>query len=125
VRFDFGDNRMWLKRTGDPRVTHYGADYELSKRVGATISRVQGGYTVWNVKPDGAAAAFGLREGDQIVVPEGDEMVSVEEVLAGIEQQEELTVARREGDVWIDRILPDPTSREAGEEGTTPAGSPP
>ena len=37
VRFDFEDNRIWLKRTGDARVTQYGADYDLTKRVGATV----------------------------------------------------------------------------------------
>jgi predicted aspartyl protease len=107
VRIDYERRRMWLKRTGSPRVTFLGADYQLSRRVGALLTPGEGGYAVWGVKPEGAAAAYGLRDGDVVVVPEGDAMISIEEVLARIEARGELTVARREGDVWIDRILPE------------------
>jgi hypothetical protein len=112
VRIDYERRRMWLKRTGDSRVTYLGADYALARRVGALVAPTQGGYAVWGLEPDGAAAAYGLRNGDVVVVPAGDDMISIEEVLTRIEGREELTVARREGDVWIDRILPetDPTA---------------
>jgi predicted aspartyl protease len=119
VRIDYERRRMWLKRTGSPRVTFRGADYELSRRVGALVSPSENGYTVWGVEPAGAAAAYGLRNGDVVVVPAGDEMISIEAVLARIEAREELTVARREGDVWIDRILPeaDLTEGDPSESG--------
>jgi len=40
----------------------------------------------------------------------GDDMLSVDEVLASVELGRELTVARRRGKVWIDVILPDPAA---------------
>jgi hypothetical protein len=35
-------------------------------------------------------------------------VASVDEILERIEAKTELNVARRDGDVWIDRILPEP-----------------
>jgi len=121
VRIDYARRRMWLKRTGSPRVTFLGADYELSRRVGALVIPSESGYAVWGVRPEGAAAAYGLRNGDVVVVPEGDDMISIEEVLARIEARGELTVARREGDVWIDRILPgeDPAAGSSPDSADT------
>jgi predicted aspartyl protease len=120
VRIDFEHQRMWLKRTGSHRITIYGADYQLAKRVGARISAEATGYSVWGVNPNGAAAAFGLRNGDHIVVPMGDAMVTIDAVLETIERGGELTVAREQGELWIDRILPDPTTSTGTEAPPTP-----
>jgi predicted aspartyl protease len=121
IRIDFENRRMWLKRTGSHRITIYGADYQLSKRVGARISATPTGYSVWSVDPNGTAAAFGLRDGDQIVVPMGDAMIEIDAVLEIIERGGELTVAREEGGFWIDRILPDPNSSETSPPPSQPA----
>jgi predicted aspartyl protease len=107
VRIDYKRRRLWLKRSAEAGVTFYGADYRIAKRAGAFLIPVGGGYSVWWLRAQGAARAFGLREGDVIVAPAGEPRLSVEEVLARIEAGEELTVARREGEAWIDRILPE------------------
>ena len=120
VRIDFESQRMWLKRTGSHRITIYGADYQLTKRVGAEISATAMGYSVWGVDPNGVAAAFGLRDGDRIVVPSGDAMIAIDAILETIERGGELTVAREQDNVWIDRILPDPTSNETAAPYTPP-----
>jgi membrane-associated protease RseP (regulator of RpoE activity) len=120
VRIDFESQRMWLKRTGSHRITIYGADYQLTKRVGAEISATAMGYSVWGVDPNGVAAAFGLRDGDRIVVPSGDAMIAIDAILETIERGGELTVAREQDNVWIDRILPDPTSTETAAPYTPP-----
>ena len=106
VRIDYARRRMWLQRTGSKRVTFHGADYELSRRVGALVAPTQGGYAVWGVDPGGLAADYGLRNGDVIIVPLRGDRIRIEEILARIEERRELTVARAEGDVRIDRILP-------------------
>jgi predicted aspartyl protease len=112
VRIDYERRRLWLKRSAGAGITFYGADYRIAKRAGAFLIPVPAGYSVWRLRPEGAARAFGLREGDVIVAPAGEPLLPVEEVLARIEAGEELTVSRREGDAWIDRILP--------EEATSP-----
>jgi hypothetical protein len=79
----------------------------------------------WFAEPAGLsgqlAAAFGLRGGDQIVVPMGDAMIEIDAVLEIIERGGELTVAREEGNFWIDRILPDPNSSETSPPPSQPA----
>jgi predicted aspartyl protease len=117
VRIDFENRSMWLKRTGSQRITIYGADYQLTKQVGARISAMEAGYSVWGVEANGAAAKFGLRDGDRIVAPIGDDLVTIDSVLEIIKRGGELTVAREQDGFWIDRILPDPT---ASSETATP-----
>ncbi|HEX2485280.1 MAG TPA: retropepsin-like aspartic protease, partial [Myxococcota bacterium] len=106
VRIDYPRRRLWLKRTGDPRPTLYGADFATAKEVGAYLTASREAFYVWGVVPDGMAARFGLREGDAIVPAEGDAAPTLDQVLARIRAGEELTVARREGDVVVDRVLP-------------------
>jgi hypothetical protein len=107
VRIDYKRRRVWLKRSADAHVTLYGADYRVAQRLGALLTPVPQGYAVWALEPHGAAGAFGLRNGDVIVRPLGERLLSIEEVLGRIEGGEELTVARREGEIWVDRILPE------------------
>jgi predicted aspartyl protease len=117
MRIDYKRRRLWLKRSAETQLTLYGADYRVAKRLGAFLTPVPEGYAVWAVEPHGAAGAFGLRNGDVIVRPLGERLLSVEEVLGKIEAGEELTVARRDGEVWIDRILPsDAPSPDAAAE---------
>ncbi len=117
VRIDYKRRRLWLKRSADTRVTLYGADYRVAIRLGALLTPVAEGYAVWAVDAHGTAGAFGLRNGDVIVRPLGERLLAVEEVLGKIEEGEELTVARRQGEVWVDRILPeDELSAEAEDD---------
>jgi hypothetical protein len=57
--------------------------------------------------PGGAAARYGLREGDAIVPSAGDDAPTLDQLLEKIRAREELTVARKDGDVWVDHVLPE------------------
>jgi hypothetical protein len=107
LRIDYPRRRLWLKRAGDQRVTLYGADYAAAREVGAFLTASGGAFHVWGLVPGGAAARYGLREGDAIVPAAGDAAPTLDEVLARIRAREELTVARREGDALVDRVLPE------------------
>jgi hypothetical protein len=107
IRIDYAAERIWLKRTGDPRVTFFGSDYAASKRIGAYLGLHRDALWVYQVAPDGVAAKYGLRAGDAIVPAAGEKPLSADEVVARIESRGELTVARRQGDVWVDLALPD------------------
>lgn len=109
VRIDYPRRRLWLRRSGEGRVTLYGADYAAAKAVGAFLTAAAGAYHVWGVVPDGPAARYGLREGDAIVPAAGEEAgATLEQVLAKIQAGEELRVARRDGEVWVEHLLPEP-----------------
>jgi hypothetical protein len=107
IRIDYPRKRLWLKRSGDRRITFLGADYATAKQLGAYLTAGGGAFHVWGVVPGGPAARYGLREGDAIVAPAGDEPLTLDEILRRIQAREELTVARRNGDVWVDTPLPD------------------
>jgi aspartyl protease len=112
LRIDYAGRRIWLKRTGDLRVTFFGADYAASKKIGAQLIPHRGTLWVSRVAPDGAAAKYGLRDGDAIVPAAGEKPFSQEEVFARIESRGDLTVARQRGDVWLDLVLPDMATPE-------------
>ncbi len=68
IRIDYKRKRLWLKRSGDRRVTFGGADWAAVKELGAMLAPVAPAqYWVWQVDPEGKAAAFGLRAGDFVV----------------------------------------------------------
>jgi predicted aspartyl protease len=106
ARIDYPRKRIWLKRSGDRRSTFLGADYAAAKQIGAYLTAVRGSFIAWGIVPGGAAARFGLREGDAVVEAQGDAKLSLGEVLRRIEAREELTVSRKQGDVWVDHVLP-------------------
>ncbi len=119
IRIDYKRKRLWLRRDGDTRMTFQGADYRVSRRVGALVFEVEPGtYQVYKVEPGGAAAEIGLRNGDIIVWAGGDEARRVEEIADRVIAGEELTVARRIDDGWVELILPKPQSYEADGDGT-------
>jgi predicted aspartyl protease len=119
VRLDYPRKRMWLRKTGGDRVTFLGADWASSKRIGAILVPHRGGYYVVRVEAEGAASRYGIRAGDRVVAPAGEELPPLEEVARRVAAGEELTVARPQGDVWVDLVLPEPTS---GETDADPAG---
>jgi hypothetical protein len=106
VRIDYPRRRLWLKRGGDRRATLYGVDYALAREVGVFLSAVDGVYRVWGVVPGGPAARYGLREDDAIVPAAGETLPGLDAVLARVRAREPLTVARPEGDDWVDLRLP-------------------
>jgi predicted aspartyl protease len=109
IRIDYRRERLWLKRTGDTRITFLGADYALGRELGAYLIEVRPGhFRVWGVAPGGLAERFGLRTDDVVVNAWGEQRLRAEEILARIQRGEELTVARLEGDVWVDHVIPDP-----------------
>jgi membrane-associated protease RseP (regulator of RpoE activity) len=122
VRIDYPRQRLWLKRSGDRRVTFMGVDYVSAKKVGAYLLAQGQALYVIGVVPDGAAARFGLREGDAIVAPAGEPPAKAADVIARIEARQALTVARPNGDVWVDLVLPevDAVSSGAAREGGAP-----
>jgi len=122
VRIDYPRRQLWLKRTGDRRTTFMGADYASAKKIGAYLIPHAGSLYVVGVQPEGAAAQFGLREGDAIVSPAGEPAPNVSDVMARIEARQELTVARQQGDVWVDLILPGAKSAGGaeGKQGEAP-----
>jgi hypothetical protein len=107
MRIDYPHRRLWLRRTGERRITFQGADYAAAKGIGAYLVPAGGALHVWGVVPGSAAAAYGLREGDTIVRAAGDATPALDDVLARIRTRGELTVARREGDATTDRVLPE------------------
>lgn len=107
VRIDYPRKRLWLKRTGDPAVTFFGADYAAAKKVGALLTPFRNAMHVYLLSPDGPAAAYGLRSGDAIVPISGEKLPALDEIVARIVGRQELTVSRvNEDDVWVDTILP-------------------
>jgi|GEM_PF-1639787 len=108
LRLDYPRRRLWLKRVGDGPPTLYGADVAAAKEIGAYLAAVDGAYGVYRVVPDGVAARYGLREGDVVYAPHGETTPPLDEVLARIREGGKLTVARREGDAWVDHVLPEP-----------------
>jgi hypothetical protein len=107
VRIDYARKRLWLKRTGDPAVTFFGADYAAAKKIGALLTPFRNALWVHLLAPDGPAASYGLRSGDAIVPIAGEKLPILEEVVAKIISRQELTVSRRTSDdVWVDTILP-------------------
>jgi len=120
VRIDYPRQRLWLKRSGDRRIIFMGADYASAKKIGAYLLPQGGSLYVFQVVDGGAAARFGLREGDAIVAPAGEPPPIAADVIARIEARQALTVARPNGDVWVDLLLPEaaaPPSGAAAEGG--------
>src|SRR5262249_5833967 len=107
VRIDYPQERIWLKRSGDPRLTFLGADYIASKEVGALLIPQGGRFHVYRVTSGWPAAIFGLRDGDVLVPALGNQPLTLDDVIARIRSRAALSVARRQGDVWVDLALPD------------------
>jgi hypothetical protein len=109
LRVDYPRKRLWLKRTHGDAIRFQSADYGLAKQTGAFMSEVQGGHSVWAVLPETPAAKLGLRVGDVIVSSEGlnDRALPADELLRRILEGKELQVARKQGELWMDTVLPE------------------
>jgi len=107
VRLDYPRERLWLERTGDPKVTYLGVDYSLVRRSGAYIASKVDGYVVVGIAPESPAAKIGLRPGDVPVNAIGEGAFEIEEFIGRVESSEEITVARQRDGIWVDVVLPE------------------
>jgi len=107
IRIDYPRKRLWLKRKSDAPVGLYGSDYSLARQTGAFMSPVPGGWTVWAVLPGSAAERLGMRAGDVIVSSSSGAAPPPDEVLRRILDGKELQVSRRQGELWVDTVLPE------------------
>jgi predicted aspartyl protease len=112
IRIDYPRKRLWLKRVSDAPVTFIGADYGLARRTGAFMSGVPGGWAVWGVLPGSPAEKLGVRVGDVIVSPSSPGAPPADEVLRRIEAGKELQLSRKQGELWVDTVLPEPPTSE-------------
>jgi hypothetical protein len=106
IRIDYPRKRLWLKRASEAPVSFGGADYGLARRTGAFMTGVRGGWAVWGVVPGSPAEKLGVRVGDVIVSPGSASAPPADEVLRRILAGEELQVARQQGELWVDTVLP-------------------
>jgi hypothetical protein len=107
IRIDYRNKRLWLKRVESGPIRFEGSDYALAKQTGAYMVAIDGGWAVWAVVPDSAAARLGVRVGDVVVSSERAEAPPADEVLKRILEGVELQVARKQGDLWVDTVLPE------------------
>ena len=108
IRIDYARKRLWLKRLHSQAIRFYGADYGLAKQTGAFMDAQSHGHFVWAVLPGSPASKLGLRVGDTIVSSENEKAPSPDEVLRRILEGKELQVARKQGELWVDTVLPEP-----------------
>jgi predicted aspartyl protease len=109
IRIDYPRKRFWLKRTEPGPIRFQGADYALAKQTGAFMTTVPGGHAVWAVTAGSPAAKLGVRVGDVIVSSDSpqDRALPPDEVLRRILEGKELQVARKQGELWVDTLLPE------------------
>lgn len=114
IRIDYPKKRLWLRRVETGPIRFDGADYALAKQTGAFMTEVTGALLVWAVLPGTPAEKIGLRAGDLIVSMEtaADRVTPPDVVLRRILEGKELLVARRQGDVMVDTLLPEDPALE-------------
>ena len=57
--------------------------------------------------PESPAARIGLRPGDVPVKAAGEGAFDIEEFIGRVASGEEITVARQQGEIWVDVVLPE------------------
>jgi predicted aspartyl protease len=107
IRIDYPRKRLWLKRIHAEPIRFNGADYALAKQTGAFMNPEPAGHLVWAVLPGSPAEKIGVRTGDYIVSSERAAAPPLDEVLRRILEGKELQVARRQGELWVDTVLPE------------------
>jgi hypothetical protein len=112
IRIDYPRKRLWLRRVSETPIRFGGADYALAKQTGAYLVPVSGGWAVWGVLPGSAAEKLGVRVGDVIVSPSSASAPPADEVLRQILEAEELHVSRKQGELWVDSVLPEPQATD-------------
>ena len=115
IRIDYPHKRLWLRRVHSDPIRFYGADYdarEADRRVHEPESRPATGSG--RSSPGSPAAKLGVRVGDVIVSSENNKAPPPDEVLHRILEGKELQVARKQGELWVDTVLPE--EPQASEE---------
>jgi predicted aspartyl protease len=112
MRIDYPRKRLWLKRIHERPIGFTGADYGLAKQTGAFMSPLPGGWAVWGVVPGSAAEKLGVRVGDLIVSSSSGSAPPADEVLRRILTGKELQVSRKQGELWVDTVLPEPPTSD-------------
>jgi len=107
IRIDYARKRLWLKRLKTEPIRFYGADFGLAKQTGAFMNAQPNGHFVWAVLPGSPAHKLGVRTGDIIVSSENEKAPPPDEVLRRILEGKELQVARKQGELWVDTVLPE------------------
>ena len=107
IRIDYPRKRLWLRCVKETQIAFYGGDYALAKKTGAYMSPVPGGWAVWGVVPGSAAEKLGVRVGDVIVSASSSGAPPADEVLRSIQEGKELQVSRKQGELWVDTVLPE------------------
>ena len=99
IRLDYAHNRMWLRREDTQPLSWFGSSWAAARKVGLLTFVGEGGIDVEAVLPDSPAAKLGLQPGDEIEF-HGDRPrdKDLEEVLAGVERGDSLTVLRGDQD---------------------------
>jgi hypothetical protein len=110
LRIDYAKRRVWLKHAGPRQLTFLGVDFALAKQAGALLEPIEGGIGVVRVTPGGVADQRGLRDGDRVRTSEG--APPPDEVLRRILEGKELQVARKQGALWVDTLLPEASTPE-------------
>ena len=82
-------------------------DYSLVRLAGAYIASTVSGYVVIGIAPDSPAAQIGLRPGDVPAKAVGDGAFDIEEFLGRVASGEGVSVARQQGEIWVDVVLPE------------------
>ncbi len=101
LRIDYKRKRIWLKRTGDPRVTFQGTDWALVQELGAFFTPIgPGRFWIWRVRGGGWADGHGFRESDVVV---GPPTLEVEEIRFRVDKGHGVDVARGRGEeaLWV------------------------
>jgi membrane-associated protease RseP (regulator of RpoE activity) len=71
------------------------------------MSGVSGRWSVWGVTSGSPAEKLGLRVGDVIGSPSSASAPPADEVLRQILEGKELQVSRKQGELWVDTVLPE------------------
>ena len=107
IRIDYPRRRLWLKRKSDAPIGFYGGPYALARQTGAFVRATPNGWSVWALAPGSAAEKLGVRVGDVIVSASREGAPPPDEVLRGILDGKEVQVSRRQGELWVDTVLPE------------------
>jgi predicted aspartyl protease len=99
VRLDYANQRLWLRRDPEAKLTFIGADIAVFREDGLLLIPKLDHFYAYIVRPESAAARRGLRQGDWIAGK--DEQA----IAAALREGKELTVIRQVNGIGVDTVL--------------------